>query len=389
MKKIFTLGLMSGTSVDAIDASLLLSEGKHDALLLHLQFPYQAALRREILSLAQDPRLNLEELTRLHYKIGAAFAAAAEKTIKLALKKNLLPSRKALCAIGCHGQTIYHSPAEKRTLQIGEAALVPALTGITTVSDFRAADTAAGGEGAPLLPYYHRRLFASRAKAGLAVHNLGGISNFTYVGPGGVILALDTGPANCLLDGAIQEGRSLPFDKGGALAASGKVNPALLAFLKNHPSVAAFRRKKAPKSTGRELFSPQLLSAAVKAHPSPLPDLLRTLTEFTVDLIVDSYEREVLRHHPLKTVVIAGGGAKNAFLLSTLSARMPAVNFCTMEDVGWNSQALESQAFGYFAWMALAGIPLTFPSTTGAAEAVICGKISRAMSARRPASTVS
>jgi anhydro-N-acetylmuramic acid kinase len=380
MKKTYTLGLMSGTSVDAIDASLLLTEGKKDRLLLHLQFPYRKDLQQDILRLIREPSIGLDRFSRLHYAVGEAFAAAAEKTIRTALKKKLLRSRSQLAAIGSHGQTVFHDPEGRRSLQIGESALIAARTGLTTVSDFRVADTALGGEGAPLLPYYHRRLFSGEARHGLTVHNLGGISNFTYVGPKGKIFALDTGPASCLLDGAIQAlsaGKNR-FDKDGAIARLGRVSKELQRDLMNQPEILAFRRRKAPKSTGRELFSPKLLETMMQEHSHLLPeDLLHTLTHFTVDLIVESYDREIFRKRlPIRKVVLTGGGSRNGFLLKLLRQGLPQVEILTMEDFGWSSQSLESQAFGHFAWLALEGKPITFPTTTGAMAPAICGKIS-------------
>jgi anhydro-N-acetylmuramic acid kinase len=377
---VFTLGLMSGTSVDAIDVSLVESNGKIDTLHLHRQFPFSPALREEILALIRHPETNLAHLTKVHYEIGHAFAEAAEKTILAALKKKLLPSREALRAIGSHGQTVFHDPDGRRTLQIGEASLIAARTGVTTVSDFRPADTAQGGEGAPLLPWYHRRLFSAQAKAGVVVHNLGGISNYTYVGPNDTIFALDTGPANCLLDGAIQhfsQGQTT-FDEGGALARTGHGNEELLGWLMNQPAIESFRKKKAPKSTGRELFSHRMLEATLKEFGHVKPEsLLNTLTHFTVELILESYRRDILKKKlPLATVVLAGGGARNAFLASLLREALPKVKFLTMEDYGRSSQALESQAFAVFAKEALEGNPITYSTTTGAKAPAICGKIS-------------
>jgi anhydro-N-acetylmuramic acid kinase len=376
----FTLGLMSGTSVDAIDVSLVESRGETDHLHLHLQFPFAPALREDILGLIRNPETNLAHLTRVHYGIGAAFAEAAEKTIQAALKKKFLPEREALLAIGSHGQTVFHDPDGRRTLQIGEASLIAARTGVTTVSDFRTADTAQGGEGAPLLPWYHRRLFAKEAKNGIVVHNLGGISNYTYVGPKDTIFALDTGPANCLLDGAIQhfsQGRTT-FDAGGELARTGEGNEEMLGWLMSRPAIEEFRRKKAPKSTGRELFSQRLLEEALREFGQVKPEsLLNTLTHYTVELILESYRRDILKKKlPLRTVVLAGGGARNGFLASLLEEALPKVQFLTMEDFGWSSQALESQAFAVFAKEALEGNAITFPSTTGTKAPAICGKIS-------------
>ncbi len=367
---------MSGTSVDSIDAALVKIGAKKDELLLHRQFPYPAKLRTEILGMIRDPQLALAQFTRVHYEIGAAFATAAEQTLREG-KKFLKTT--ALHAIGSHGQTVFHDPEGKRTLQIGESALICARTGVTTVSDFRVADTAVGGDGAPLLPFYHRRLLHKEASGGVAVHNLGGISNYTYLGPKGRIFALDTGPANCLLDGAIQamsKGK-VAFDQNGQQARGGRCDPGLLKFLKEKPEIQAFRAKKPPKSTGRELFSPRLLEEAMGKFPRLSPaDLLRTLTQYTVDLILESYERDVLRARlPLGTIVFAGGGAQNSFLLSLLQERLGETKFAIMETFGWNSQALEAQAFAYFACAALKGEAITAATTTGAREEIVCGKI--------------
>jgi anhydro-N-acetylmuramic acid kinase len=377
-KAIHAIGLMSGTSVDSIDASLIAIQGKEDTLLAHIQVPYPQQLRKELLELIRTPAAALPDLTRVHYAIGAAFAGAAEELIKSAKKSRQLKGQVDL--IGSHGQTIFHDPSGPRTLQIGEASLIAATTGVTTVSDFRTADTAVGGDGAPLLPYYHRRLFQAQSRQGVLVHNLGGISNYTYIGPGKKIFALDTGPANCLLDGAIQKLSSgkKSFDEGGALARSGKLNRELLSFLLERPDILEFRKKRAPKSTGRELFSPRLLEEAMgKFSRISTEDLLHTLAHFTVELVAESYKSEIFsRKLPLANAVLAGGGARNSFLLSLLQQHFPTVKFSTMEDFGHSAQALESQAFAYYAYLCLQGEPITMSSTTGAALPAICGKIS-------------
>jgi anhydro-N-acetylmuramic acid kinase len=381
MKKTgFALGLMSGTSVDAIDASLVKIGEKEDSLTLHVQFPYEKSLQENILAIIRTPEMPLARFTDLHYSIGKAFADAAENTIQIALKKKLLKKRQDLLVIGAHGQTVFHDPDKKQTLQIGEGAKIAALTGITTVSDFRSADTAYGGEGAPLLPIYHHRLFAKEATKGLAVHNLGGISNYTYIGPKGQIFALDTGPANCFLDGAIQtlSGGKIRYDARGARAKEGVVQKEVAKFFATQAAIEKFRQKSAPKSTGRELFSPRVLEALMRAVPKiSEADLLCSLTQYTVDLIAESYRREIFaQKRPLKKVVLAGGGSQNDFLIALLRKEFPSVKFVTMEDQGWSAQALESQAFAYFAHCALQRKPITLPSTTGAKKPVVCGKIS-------------
>ncbi len=380
MKAKLSLGLMSGTSVDGIDAVLLHSEAKKDHVLFHEQFEYPAALRSDILSLIGSLETSLSNFTRIHYAIGDAFATAAEKTIKAALKKKILPKQKDLLLIGSHGQTVFHHPEEKRTLQIGEASLIAARTGITTVSDFRVADTAAGGEGAPLLPLYHQRLFRDEAKRGISIHNLGGISNFTYLGPKQKIFALDTGPANCLIDLFIQRISSgaKKFDENGTMARSGKLLPEVLEFLLQQDDIKKFHALPAPKSTGRELFSKSLLEKLGQKFPGKADaDILRTLLQFSVRLILDNYQRLVLKKKlPLEEIVFCGGGTGNSYLLSLLQEELPTVEFRTMEDYGLSSQALEAQAFAYFALAALAGESISHPQTTGVKQAVICGKIS-------------
>lgn len=372
------LGLMSGTSVDAIDASLVLSRPGGDHLLLHGQFPYPKALRRELLGLIHAQESSLERISALHYAVGERFADAAVKLLRAAKQKQFIKNFGDVRAIGSHGQTVFHNPDRRQTLQIGEGSIIAARTGLTTVSDFRVADTASGGEGAPLLPAYHRRLFQREAKGGIAVHNLGGISNFSYLGPGGDLFALDTGPANCLLDLAIQKRKGLSFDKEGRLARGGAVNERLLHLLLTDPAVKAFRKKTAPKSTGRELFSETLLRRALaKAPCRKLEDLLATLTEFSVLLMAEAYETLILKKgRPLRAIVFCGGGVNNKFLLERFHGRFPWLELLSLEDYGLNSQALESQAFGYFAGECLKKKPISFPSTTGVKEAVVCGKIS-------------
>jgi anhydro-N-acetylmuramic acid kinase len=376
----YALGLMSGTSVDAIDVSLIKSSDKKEALLLHLQFPYEKKLQEKILQIIHKPNVQLADFTDLHYAIGKTFADAAENTIQIALKKKILKKRSELKCIGAHGQTVFHDPLKKQTLQIGEASKIAALTAITTVSDFRSADTAYGGEGAPLLPFYHRKLFSSLAKNGVAVHNLGGISNYTYIGPKNTIFALDTGPANCFMDGAVQyfsKGK-FRFDSQGKMASKGKPREEVKSFFSQIAEITEFRKRSAPKSTGRELFSPKVLMALLENQPKiSQEDLLCSLAQYTVELMAESYRREILeKKFPLKKIILAGGGAQNLFLLQLLKKEFPKIEFETMEDHGWSAQALESQAFAFFALAALHKNPITLPSTTGAKKPVICGKIS-------------
>ena len=376
----FTLGLMSGTSADGIDAALVRTSGDKDELVLHETHQYPAKTRELVHELIRSPQASLEKFTAAHYLVGQAFAEAAKKTIERAKKAKLLKAKDSIRAIGSHGQTVFHHPVEKRTLQIGEASFIVAATGVTTVSDFRMADTAAGGEGAPLLPFYHRRLFQKEAKRGVAVHNLGGISNFTYLGPKSAIFSLDTGPANCLIDVAVQRlsGGKHTYDEEGKIAANGKVNQEQMKWLLSRPGVPEFLTLPAPKSTGRELFTVALAEEFVKrANTLSENDVLATLVEFSVELIKQSYERFVLaKKLPLKEIIFCGGGSQNKYFISRIGAVLPNVKIQTMENYGWKSQALEAQAFGFYAACALDGIPITLPTTTGCKAPTVCGKIS-------------
>ena len=370
----FYLGLMSGTSVDSIDAALISSAETSDKLLLHCEFPWKKSTRTKILDLVHTPQTSLEKILALHYEIGSSFAEAAAETIQHAKAKKLLSAKNFLTAIGCHGQTIFHDPAHKRTWQLGEASLIAARTGITTISDFRTADTAAGGEGAPLVPYYHQRLLP---KPGSVFLNLGGIANYTYIGKNH-LLALDTGPANCWMDYVIHSRTGKDYDRDGILAATGEVQERFLSACKNFPEIKKFRARAAPKSTGRELFSATTLEKILKRFPKiSTPDLMRTLLQFSVDLIHDSVETEILNEKKaVHTIIVAGGGVHNPLFLHLLQVSLPMVEVHKSLALNLNCKALEAQAFAYFAHASLEGIPITFPTTTGCKTPAICGKIS-------------
>lgn len=374
------LGLMSGTSMDAIDAALVRVSAQGDELIHHTQSPYPASLRKELLGLLEKYEGGIEQMARLHKAVGEAFAIAGARCLKEAGKK----ARGRLAVIGSHGQTIFHKPQEGLTWQLGEAAVISAQLGATVVSDFRVADMAAGGEGAPLLPWYHRRLFPKRK--GVSVHNLGGISNFTYLGKkADDIFGCDTGPANCLVDPAISRltnGRET-FDKNGRMAAKGKPRAELLEFLGAHPAIRHFREKAPPKSTGRELFSQHLVNECfeiARQHNLSPEDMICTLTHFTAETILEAYERWVkAKKLPLEEIVFCGGGANNSYLLSLVRAGLPKVKVTRLEEHGHSAQALEAQAFAVFGWMALKGKPVSCPAVTGAAYPVVCGKITPAL----------
>lgn len=369
---------MSGTSMDGVTAALAEIEDIPGAqelmrprlkvrLLAHETYPYPYALRERLLGLCEGG--NVRELCEMNFHLGEVFAAAALKIIEKAGKR---PAD--IGAIGSHGQTVYHLPRQA-TLQIGEPAVIAERTGITTVGDFRPGDIAAGGEGAPLIPYADYVLFAN-PKTSRVLLNIGGIANVTYL-PAGAglegIKAFDTGPGNMLLDGAVQrltEG-ALGYDKDGALAARGRVHSDLLTELMRHP----FIRKAPPKSTGREEFGEAFLGKILgiaKKKGLSMEDLLATLTAFTVESIV---ENSRLFLGEFEELIASGGGAKNRTLMRALKERLAGVKVTTTQEYGIPVEAKEALGFAILAYQALKGRPNNVPAATGAKRPVVLGKI--------------
>ena len=369
------LGVMSGTSLDGMDAVLARFErraGSLDwAVVARAEAAFGADLRARLLRAIEPGGADTIELTQLHAEVGEAYAGlcaqvAAEHTVDL---------------VALSGQTVYHIPRVDpgrgwrtvSTLQLGEASRVVERCRLAVVSDFRQSDLAAGGQGAPMVPFGDLHLFGSPGVA-RAVQNLGGIGNVTLLpadgDPDGV-LAFDTGPANCLLDEAAALTVGRPFDRGGELAAAGAVDEALLARLLAHPYLAL----PPPKTTGREVFNLRELLPEGPAAWAPA-DLLATLTAYTAASTAEAYRRWVLPRG-LDEVVLAGGGALNPALVAALRARLSGVPLRTFEELGWRSKDRETVAFalmGYAAWF---GLPNTLPSATGARRAVVAGRITR------------
>jgi anhydro-N-acetylmuramic acid kinase len=265
--------------------------------------------------------------------------------------------------VGFHGHTIWHRPEAGRTRQIGDGALLAAETGIDVVCDFRSRDMAEGGQGAPLAPLYHAALAAELAKP-VAVLNLGGVGNVTWIGErGGEILAFDTGPANALIDDWVARHSGRPFDAGGELARAGRIDEAALAALLDDPYFALAP----PKSLDRDAFDPAPVAALTPA------DGAATLTAFTAAAVARA--RDHLPAAPGRWLV-TGGGRHNPALMAALAERLSAP-VEAVEAVGWDGDALEAQAFAYLALRALDGLPLSLPSTTGVAQPATGGVLHR------------
>jgi len=389
-KPLLVLGLMSGTSADGIDVALARISGSpphlNAKLLGHTSFSFPPALRREILRVAEQQAISAGELSQLNFRLGHIYADAV-----LAACKRFKVAPKRVDLIGNHGQTIFHQGQPVKyfgrptasTLQIGEGSVIAAHTGITTVSDFRPADMALGGQGAPLVPFTDYALYR-HPKLGRISLNIGGIANLTVI-PAGArpdqVLAFDTGPGNMLIDTFVQhftQGRQR-FDKDARLALCGRSVPALLNDLMKDP----YLKLAPPKSTGREYYgrayAERVLALGRRHHAKPA-DLIRGATIFTALAVVDALNRFVLRKHKIHQLIVSGGGARNPLLLAQISAALPGIEVLPSANFGVPTDAKEAFAFALLAYETFHRRPANLPSATGARGPAILGSISYAPS---------
>lgn len=353
LQRFLTVGLMSGTSMDGIDAALVRTDGHGFVEPLGFIFtPYRRAFRdrlRAVLGGVGDVAGVEAELTDLH----------AEAVASLLRVQGVEASQVDL--IGFHGHTILHAPDRRHTWQIGDGARLAAATGIDVVHDFRTADVKAGGQGAPLVPLYHQAL-AGDIDRPLAILNIGGVANITWLGEGPLdVVAFDTGPGNALIDDLVLSRTGEPYDDGGRIAGAGHVDDDLLARLLNHPYFAA----KPPKSLDRDAWA--------KAAMTNLSteDAAATLTAFTAETII-----RALDHVPAKPKrwLICGGGRRNETLMWMLADRLDGVPVAPVDGQGWNGDALEAEAFAYLAVRSRLGLALSLPGTTGVPEPMTGGR---------------
>ena len=355
------LGLISGTSADGIDAALVRFAPRLEIAGAQT-VAYPAGVRRQILALARPAAaVALSEFGRLDLEIGTCFAAAALQLLRTA---GLAP--RDVTALGSHGQTVCHQPAGSHpfTLQLGDPNVIAERTGIVTVADFRRADVAAGGQGAPLLPALHAAELADPALP-RAILNLGGIANVSVLVPGQPVRGFDTGPANCLLDAWSARVRGTPRDDGGAWAASGRVDPALLSNLLSDPYFAL----PPPKSSGREVFNLEWLDARLPAGLDPA-DVQATLLQLTARSIADA-----LRPHAIRELYACGGGVHNTALMAALRAALPTVKVNTTAALGLDPDFVEAVGFAWLARARLENLPGNLPSVTGARGPRVLGGI--------------
>lgn len=364
---LLAMGLMSGTSCDGVSAALGVFQGRRVTVLAERTFPYSKKLSR---TLQRSLTLTTPEISRLHMELGGIFAHAALRLLRTAR----VPATR-LTVIGSHGQTIYHGPRDAipSTLQIGAPAVIAHLLGVPVVADFRARDMAAGGEGAPLIPFFDEAFFGGGPMR--ALQNIGGIANVTVVGKGRVPCAFDTGPGNCWIDTAarlMSRGR-ISYDASGHLACTGRIDHRFVAQLWRHPYFHATP----PKSTGRELFSETLLRQTFGARLRTTPrDVLATVTYFTAYSIAESYRRFVPIR--LREVIASGGGVRNRTLMDHLTRLLAPVPVHSIERYGIPAQAKEPLAFAFLALRAWQGRINHVPAATGATQACVLGSLTHA-----------
>lgn len=352
--KVYTaIGLMSGTSLDGeIDVALIETDGDTYVKPLDFKpFPYDKSVRDKVR--ACFGRREADQQVREAEKLVTDLHIEAVKS-----------SGFQADMIGFHGQTITHAPEDAMTWQLGDGQRLADETGMDVVFDLRQADIKAGGQGAPLIPVYHAAMAAGHEKP-LAVLNLGGVANVTFVGADGTLTACDTGPANALLDDYIHQKTGQPHDEGGAIALSGTPDRALVAEFLAHPYFA----KKPPKSLDRNEFMPYLTRL-----PDTVEDAVATLTALTVASVAAS-----VRHIPQapEQWMVCGGGRKNKAMMDGLQKEL-GVPVRAVEDEGWNGDAIEAQGFAYLAVRSVLGYPLTFPATTGVEKPISGGVLCRA-----------
>jgi anhydro-N-acetylmuramic acid kinase len=360
----YYIGLMSGTSLDGVDAVIAELEGNAPRLLGHLHQSFSPALKAELMALNHPGNDELRRAARAANELSRAFSAVVKT-----LLAQCSMSAAQITAIGCHGQTVRHQPADGYTVQLVNGSLLAEESGITVVCDFRSRDVAAGGQGAPLVPAFHHAAFASAAQHRVIV-NIGGIANLTDLPCSGVVTGFDCGPGNMLLDAWAQKHLNQPFDRDGAWAGTGKAIPALLGRL----AADDFFRKTPPKSTGREDFNLAWLEQKLDGTESPA-NVQATLLALTANGISDAIANFCT---DATGVYLCGGGARNAALVGLLTARLAPRHVAATDTLGVNAEHVEALAFAWLARQTINAQPGNLPAVTGARGARILGAIYRA-----------
>jgi len=355
------IGLMSGTSLDGVDAVLAEFSQSQFRALAHSHVGFDAGLRSELLALSATGQDEIERAGRAGLILAERYAQAVERVLS-----DARVAAADVSAIGCHGQTVRHRPAQGFTVQIGNPSFLAERTGISVVADFRSRDMAAGGQGAPLVPAFHAVAFGSASEDRAAV-NIGGIANVTLLPRNAPVLGFDTGPGNCLMDYWVHLHQGKPYDAGGAWAAGGNASAALLSRMLDEP----YFRQPAPKSSGRELFNPGWLTAKL-GGAEDAQAVQATLLDLTSESISRSIEESAV---PVARLIVCGGGAYNAALMARLAERLAPRVVETSAAHGLEADQVEAMAFAWLAWCAINGRPGNVPEVTGAKGPRVLGAI--------------
>ncbi|MEM8488321.1 MAG: anhydro-N-acetylmuramic acid kinase [Bacteroidota bacterium] len=383
-KSRLVVGIMSGTSLDGIDAALARIEGSGAGVSVELlgfrSASYPPALRQLLLDNSQPATSSVLAISQLNVRLAHAYADAVQQL----LASNDTPL-EAVDAIGCHGQTVFHVPDAadcagmpvRSTLQLGDPSTLAVLLGKTVVGDFRMADMAAGGQGAPLVPYFDYVYFTHPTERRVLV-NIGGIGNLSVLPPEnahGKVLAFDTGPGNMVIDAVVRHFWDKPYDEGGQLGRQGSINQALLKYLLDD----AYYDRPPPKSTGREFYTQgyveKLLQQAADLGVSRPEDIVATVAALTVETLAGAFENHVLSGGSVDRVIVSGGGVHNVCIMEGLQQKLAGIPVQPMQEVGLNPDAKEAVCFAVLAHETLNKVPSNVPSATGATRPVILGKV--------------
>ncbi len=358
------IGVMSGTSLDGVDVVLAAIDDRMVAQQASYLHPIPPAIRQAVLGMCQGQAVTLSQVGELDAQLGNLFAEAV-----LGLLEKAGIAAEEVTAIGCHGQTVWHQPKGDTpfTMQLGDNNRIAAMTGITTIGDFRRRDMAWGGQGAPLVPAFHQALLAHPTEQRMIL-NIGGIANLSLLLPGQPIRGYDTGPGNMLMDAWIAQQQGLSYDKDAQFACQGHVDLTLLQHMLSDP----YFSEPAPKSTGREYFNVAWLEQQLASvQPLPPEDVQATLAELTATTIAD----QVQLAGGCDRLLVCGGGARNPLVMARLSAMLAGTEVSTTDAFGVSGDDMEALAFAWLAFRTLSGQPGNLPSVTGASRETVLGAI--------------
>ncbi|OCG10180.1 anhydro-N-acetylmuramic acid kinase [Gilliamella sp. wkB178] len=361
------IGVMSGTSMDGVDIALVDITSLRISSIASNCYLMPLDLQQSLLTLCQTKQTTLQNLGELDHRLGELFA----QNINQFLAEHKI-DKNQVKAIGCHGQTIYHAPTGSYpfTMQIGDANIIAAKTGIITIADFRRKDIAYGGQGAPLVPAFHKAVLYN-PNINRVVLNIGGISNISVLFPNQTVIGYDTGPGNVLLDGWIHQNTGQAYDRDALWAKTGNINNELLNKLLQED----YLQLPAPKSTGRELFNLPWLNQKLNGFNIKAENIQATLVEFTALTIANEINKLSLTNNLPCELLVCGGGAKNPLIMQRLSILLPKWTVSTTNEKGINSDDMEAIAFAWLAYCRINNIASNIPEVTGANQAVCLGVI--------------